>query len=43
MTKKIEIKDDIIQVWVWLAIKSRIENVPLLTSQVGVSTQMYEG
>ena len=26
------------QVWVWLAVTSRFENVPLLTSQVGVST-----
>ena len=26
------------QVWVWLAVTSRLENRPLLTSQVGVST-----
>ena len=31
------------QVWLWLAIISCFENLPLLTSQVGVSSQMCAG
>ena len=36
----VHIKGDLLnhQVWVWLAVTSRFENLPLLTSQVGVST-----
>ena len=38
--KQTDFKEDILyhQVWVWLSVTSLIENVQLLTTQVGVST-----